>query len=106
MTQQELFQENLTRRYNYIHSQCSSLEERQKVHQEYYLWLALKLGINDSFLPVPLDRIRQSKDFHLNDIPLKLWDNKHPVSRRIPLTMSDSVCILKAYARYRIDNEK
>ena len=100
MTQTELNAEFARRRAEYK-SFKGTREEVSAAHQSYYLWLAQALGVNDSFLPVPLARLRQSNDPHFNDIPLQRWDARHPVSRRVPLTLSESVCILKAYARHR-----
>lgn len=73
-------------------------------HSEYYLWLAGFIGANKTHLPVSLDRIRQSRDEHLNDILLPLWDRRDPMIRqlayakRLPWSLSDTVCVLKAIA--------
>lgn len=74
-------------------------------HEQYYLWLAGFIGANKTHLPVSLDRIRQSRDEHLNDIQLGLWDRRDPMLRslayakRLPWSLSDTVCVLKAIAR-------
>lgn len=75
---------------------------------EYYEWLADTIGVTARMLPVDIDRIRASQDEHLNDIPLALWDQQDYIVRplaarhRIPWSLSDTVCVLKAVARRAI----
>lgn len=49
--------------------------------QEYYTWLAE--FIRASFLQVPFteEQIKASKDPYLNDLPMKIWDSRHPTIR-------------------------
>ena len=75
-------------------------------HNEFYCWLADEIRINNSDLPVPIERIQQSTDEHLNDIPLAKWDACDPWVRRKAgaygmrsWSLSDTVCVLKAYGR-------
>jgi hypothetical protein len=73
-------------------------------HDEHYIWLADQIGVTLGDLPVSLEVIRKSTDPHLNDIPLKQWDFKHSdLLAKIPLgvawSLSDTVCVLKAFAR-------
>ncbi len=81
----------------------------QKItHEEFYLWLAKFIGITEQDLPVNRERIMRSQDPHLNDIPLKLWDDKDPLIRRraydkgIAWSLCDTVCALKALAKQSI----
>lgn len=73
--------------------------------QEYYLWLAREIHITAKSCPVTLEEIKKSKDPHLNDIPLGLWDKQDSLVRaaagRAGLkvwSLSDTVCLLKALA--------
>lgn len=75
-------------------------------HAEFYEWLASEIGLLPQDLPVSIDRVRESTDPHLNDIPLQGWDRRDPVIRgkakRAGMqswSLSDTVCVLKAYAR-------
>ncbi len=76
---------------------------REITHSEYYLWLADEIHVSERNLPVPIERIRESTDEHLNDIPLALWDRMDAVVRShahgLPWSLSDTVCVLKAVAR-------
>lgn len=77
-------------------------------HHDFYLWLASFIGIGKSALPVSIDRIKQSNDEHLNDIPLKLWDMQDYIVRQkayskgLAWSLSDTVCTLKAIAKQSI----
>ncbi len=72
---------------------------------EYYEWLADTIGVTARMLPVPIERIQDSTDEHLNDIPLQMWDRMDYAVRwlanrnRVPWSLSDTVCVLKAVAR-------
>ena len=74
-------------------------------HKEFYLWLALFIGVSKAHLPVSQERINNSADEHLNDIPLKLWDNQDYIVRHLAYakglawSLSDTVCTLKAIAK-------
>lgn len=75
-------------------------------HAEFYCWLADRIGVKVSDLPVSLERIAKSTDPHLNDIPLKLWDNcdftvrtKSQFAGMRSWSLSDTVCCLKSFAR-------
>jgi len=80
--------------------------ENEISHKEFYLWLADSIGITVSDLPVPIEKIRASHDEHLNDITLRLWDAKDPIVRGKAVragmrswSLSDTVCVLKNFAR-------
>jgi hypothetical protein len=52
-----------------------------------------------------LSELQQSTDEHLNDIPLMLWDRRDPIVRLLAVqrgmrswSLSDTVCVLKAFA--------
>lgn len=77
----------------------------QITHADFYLWLADAIGIMCCNLPVAIDRIQASKDEHLNDIPLSLWDRQDPTVRRLAVqagmrswSLCDTVCVLKNFA--------
>jgi hypothetical protein len=78
-----------------------------KLHRDYY---AQFVDANVLLLVEPLrEKIIASKDEHLNDIPLKLWDNlTYALPGRVhaqlrecgdTLTLGTGVCILKEAAR-------
>jgi hypothetical protein len=76
-------------------------------HSEFYLWLANAIGITRHNLPVSIAKIKASTDEHLNDIPLKMWDNQDPIVRsKAGLSgirawaLSDTVCVLKSFAKH------
>ena len=78
----------------------------QLTHNEFYLWLADAIGIEEYMLPFTVDAIRNSHDEHLNDLPLARWDSYDPLVRGLAVqhgmrswSLSDTVCVLKAYAR-------
>ena len=77
-------------------------------HEEFYTWLAESIGVTVFDIPVSLDRIRASTDPHLNNIPLHMWDRKDSVVRQKAVkagmrswSLSDTVCVLKNYARWK-----
>ena len=74
-------------------------------HAEYYLWLSDFIGLTDGLIPASNERVKASKDEHLNDIPLQSWDNMHDLVRQraggLAWSLSDTVCCLKAMARRR-----
>jgi hypothetical protein len=90
-------------------------------HQTFYYRMAECLGVRQLEALViqsvaPLDRLLQSTDPHLNDIPLRRWDHCHVrvgilvgIYRRTHTqpsswSLSDTVCVLKAVARAMIAN--
>lgn len=77
-------------------------------HEDFYEWLGLEIGAQKLPLPVSLERIRQSTDPYLNDIPLVLWDRQDAVVRRAAVShgmrywsLCDTVCVMKNEARRR-----
>jgi hypothetical protein len=82
------------------------------LHEEYYSWLANFIGADRKSLPVSDERLLQSTDEHLNDIPLKRWDSmdysirKLAYAKKLPWSLADTVCTLKAIARQRINELK
>lgn len=77
-------------------------------HAKYYLWLADLVGANYSDIPFDDEKLLNSKDEHLNDLPLRKWDNmdvlirRKAYSRGLPWSLSDTVCVLKSLARKKI----
>ncbi|HCU81689.1 MAG TPA: hypothetical protein DGQ36_01215 [Enterococcus sp.] len=82
-------------------------------HEEFYLELADAIEFDDLETLVPVIACK-SRDPHLNDIPLKLWDYRFPAVRMLlsrainqgriikrsnGLSAAESVCILKSVAR-------
>jgi hypothetical protein len=76
-------------------------------HEEYYCWLSDFIGLPESLIPASNETVKKSTDPHLNDIPLHCWDHMDPVVRqyatakKLPWSLSDTVCCLKAMARRR-----
>ncbi len=75
-------------------------------HQEFYSWLANKIGITIEDLTVTTDKLLKSKDPSFNDIPLRQWDKMDSFVRRAAYaagmkswSLSDTVCTTKAVAR-------
>ena len=86
----------------YMNKECS--------HQEYFEQFVNDNTINVVLHSIGKQRILDSTDFYLNDIPLKEWDNLHPFLPRNNKihkesgetnigSLSDTVCIAKAAAR-------
>lgn len=80
--------------------------DRDISHDEFYLWLAERIGVDENDLPVGLDVLENSKDSSFNDIPLKLWDHRDPFVRSKAAragmkswSLSNTVCVLKCVAR-------
>jgi len=83
------------------------------LHQEFYRWVADTIGIGMSDLPVSLSELLKSKDKHLNDITLRLWDQRDFSVRQKAAragmrawSLSDTVSTLKAYAHREIERHK
>ena len=74
-------------------------------HAQYYEWLCNFIGAGVGMVPATDKQLLQSTDPHLNDIPLALWDSRYEfivhIARGLPLSKSDSVCILKHLAKRR-----
>ena len=82
---------------------------RECTHDQYYAQFVttmIKAIVHDS---IGMKAIVASTDKHLNDIPLRLWDNLHPMvmesSKKLRKeagegnSLSSGVCIAKAAAR-------
>lgn len=73
-------------------------------HRAFYLWCGEFIGVTPALLPVSLERVKLSNDPHLNDIPLKLWDDKDAEVRALAYdkglswSLSDTVSALKNLA--------
>jgi hypothetical protein len=71
-------------------------------HDEYYGQFVNKHILVCVESRVKLSRIMDSNDDAFNDIPLKIWDNFHPVVSQLAglknPSLSDSVCIAKRAA--------
>ena len=88
--------------------------DSRKLHQAYYLEIALAAGLTARNLPVSVDKVREAlkTDEHLNNIPLAQWDAcaasimgataRHAKARgeMNAHTLGVSVCSLKALARH------
>lgn len=77
-------------------------------HDDYYLWLADWVGLGNSLIPFPADKIALALakgDKHLNTLPLMGWDRMDGTVRvyvrrkGLAWSLSDTVCCLKAMAR-------
>ncbi|MGL9746440.1 hypothetical protein [Enterococcus sp. DIV0170] len=82
-------------------------------HEEFYLEFADAINFDDLASLVPADACK-SRDPHLNDVPLKLWDYRFAevrfllsrainqgriVKRSNGLSASESACLLKEVAK-------
>jgi len=75
-------------------------------HDEFYLWLADSIHVSVNDLPFSLDQVRNSKDAHLNDLPLPRWDRQDSIVRHKAVragmrawSLCDTVCVLKTFAK-------
>ena len=91
-------------RKDYLDNKCT--------HKEYYSQFINGRNIEQVLIGIGKKRILNSKDEHLNNIPLKEWDNltARNVSKRMEecgdyLTPAGKVCIMKACARHIKENE-
>lgn len=86
----------------------------EMTHHMFYLWLAKSIGLNAGQFPtfmIPL--IKASKDEHLNDVPLAMWDRcdswvnsqagRHGMKS---WSLCSTVCCLKAVARHEIQGKE
>lgn len=85
-------------------------------HQDYYMQFATEQMQNTVALEIGIERIKQSRDEHLNDIPLHEWDGlgARVISKEckellkqandVP-SLATMVCIYKAIARSLIKNK-
>ena len=95
-------------RKQYLNRECS--------HEEFYSQFVTESIKEAVGARVGIDRIKQSKDHHLNDIPLIVWDRltfikgmidrdlwrrarEHANPKTYPWSLSDQVCIAKQAAR-------
>lgn len=89
-------------RKDYMARKCS--------HHDYYLQFGS--SATRVYVGHAMHKIRASTDEHLNDIPLKFWDNA-PVNTRLlseanasgGYSLSDVVCTAKAVARDMLEAE-
>lgn len=83
-------------------------------HKETYETIVNDIGLGAfiPLMPVGLEQMKAAlaEDQHLNNIPLKRWDNVTPAARhlmaRIGITstsLADGVCTLKAAARMWVE---
>jgi len=92
-------------RADYLNNLCS--------HRQYYAQFVTESikGLVKRYIGI--DKLLKSKDKHLNDIPLNLWDNLpiFGVSEKLKargdyLTLSNKVCIYKEAAKQLIEDYK
>lgn len=81
-------------------------------HQEYYLSLARFIHAPISMIPQGATRAALKADKNLNNVPLELWDRLDPTVRGCAgragikaWSLSDTVCVMKALARFKITGE-
>ena len=82
-----------------------------ELHREYYAQFVGPLILGAVSARIGVERIMQTSDPHINEIPLYLWDRLHPfirvhcIERTVALgnsrtwSLSDSVCVAKEAAR-------
>lgn len=74
-------------------------------HQEYYIWMAEFIGAGRWLVPFTQEQIDNSTDYHLNDLPMPIWDAGDINVRRLAYakglawSQCETVCVLKALAR-------
>ena len=78
-------------------------------HDDFYCWLADKIGVRVEHLPFTFDQINKALlngDKPLNSLPLRKWDYRDFLIRQLAYdagmkswSLSDTVCTLKAFAR-------
>lgn len=93
------------------------MQNANELHHQYYMQFINKDLMQFVVNAIGVDRIMQSTDKHMNDIPLKYWDN---LMFGIPQTcnramiveckemwsLNTSVCIAKAAAKqFKMQNE-
>jgi hypothetical protein len=91
----------------------------EMTHHEKYSTLVNAIGLNKliPFIPADLEQVKKALaegEGHLNEIPIKLWDNKHTYVRSLAgqiigeregskitytWSISQSVCLLKTAAK-------
>ena len=79
-------------------------EERAATHHRYFLQFAtpsMYVILNKYF-----KEWGHTVDEHMNDIPLKWWDNLPDVINKNPRSLSDKVCVYKAVAREILQQRK
>lgn len=76
-------------------------------HQEYYLTLARAIGLTANVIPPQCTKAHVETSPNLNNVPLNHWDARHQAVRAFAAragikswSLSDSVCTLKAFARF------
>jgi len=84
-------------------------------HQTYYASFCTESYIQYVIDRIGGDRILASTDIHLNDIPLKEWDNLEAVTRLMigksirkaegQVSLADCVCAAKAAAKVWMDRQ-
>lgn len=90
------------------------MENSSERHHTYYLAVAARSSITTRLFPsAMLEKIKKSKDPHMNDVPLKEWDIIAKSIRAIEIyengkrvySLSSGVCALKAIAKqWKTDN--
>lgn len=92
-------------RSDYLAGECS--------HREYHSQFVNETIKQNVLEFVGLERLMQSKDEHLNDIPLEIWDDipVYNVSKKMKeagdyLTLAGKVCICKEAAKQIIEQNK
>ena len=87
-------------RKEYLDGKCT--------HEEYYGQFVSRVTKYRVLAHIRMDKLKKSKDEHLNDIPLRIWDNASNnfphVSTKMEecgdyLTLAGCVCIIKESAR-------
>jgi hypothetical protein len=98
-------------RNDYVHNYDPDTDGAQR-HQDFYLWLADRLGVTLRYVPASLDELRASTDPHFNDIPLPRWDRMDPIIRGMAVSyglrgwsLCETVCVLKAVARAAVKTD-
>lgn len=96
-------------REEYVKAPRINPEDGMKLHRAYYGQFVNSHVIRTVVVAIGGDRLKQSKDPHLNDIPLREWDLfgfRPPREYDSCPSLSDSVCIAKEAARQWLERER
>jgi hypothetical protein len=69
------------------------------VHHEYFSQFVNSWIIDTVLSAIGKDRLLASRDLHLNDIPLKLWDNLPKTQWRISAASIPALALMKSWGK-------
>ena len=75
------------------------LTDGQRTHRTVFARFVTQQTIDSVVRAIGANKIINSTDFYLNDIPLKKWDRLSPMFMREGFSLADCVCTAKEAAR-------